>query len=172
MTIGERIRATRKEKLMTQKQLGEKCQMADSAIRKYESGAQTPKIETLRRIAAALGVDINWLMNGYTLEQRDQAMKDYVSRRFTEAELGQRLQKSYEALTLEGKGKAVERVEELTEIPKYSVRFEALTAEERHLAQTGQWGKLWALQGSTSSPKAETGAKPGESASDPPEDKK
>lgn len=119
MTIGERIRATRKDHHMTQKQLGEKCGMADSAIRKYESSTLTPKIETLQRIASALEVDINWLMNGQTLEQRDQAMKDYVARRFTEVELEQRLRDSYDALNIAGKEKAVERVEELTEIPKY-----------------------------------------------------
>ena len=37
-TIGEKIRKTRIEKGMTQKQVAEKCDMADSAIRKYESG--------------------------------------------------------------------------------------------------------------------------------------
>lgn len=56
MTIGERIRAVRQQKGMTQKQVADACNMADSAIRKYESGIQTPKIETLQRIADALGV--------------------------------------------------------------------------------------------------------------------
>ena len=59
MTIGEKIRFIRLEKGMTQKQVAEKCGMADSAIRKYESGTQTPKIETLRRIATAL--DVAWV---------------------------------------------------------------------------------------------------------------
>lgn len=45
-----------------------------------------------------------------------------------------------------GQQKAVERVEELTEIPKYTKRFEALTPEEKHLAETGRWGKLLELQ--------------------------
>ncbi len=57
MTIGELIRHTRKEKGMTQKQVAELCGMADSAIRKYESGSQTPKLKTIQRIAAALGVE-------------------------------------------------------------------------------------------------------------------
>lgn len=45
-----------------------------------------------------------------------------------------------------GQQKAVERVEELTEIPKYTKRFEALTPEEKHLAETGQWSKMIELQ--------------------------
>lgn len=54
--IGARIRAIRQQKGMTQKQVADKCGMADSAIRKYESGAQVPKVETAKRIAAALNV--------------------------------------------------------------------------------------------------------------------
>lgn len=42
---------------LTQKQVADSCGMADSAIRKYESGKVTPKYEMLQRIAAALGVE-------------------------------------------------------------------------------------------------------------------
>lgn len=55
MTIGEKIRAARKKANLTQKALGEKCQMPDSQIRQYELGMVTPKIEQIQRIAAALG---------------------------------------------------------------------------------------------------------------------
>ncbi len=56
MTTGELIRQARKKAGLTQKQLGERCGMADSAIRKYESGRITPKTETIKKIAAALNV--------------------------------------------------------------------------------------------------------------------
>ena len=62
MTLGEKIRATRLAKGKTQKEVGDSAGMADSAIRKYESGVQIPKIETLRRIAQALGVQIEELI--------------------------------------------------------------------------------------------------------------
>lgn len=71
MTTGERIRAARKRAGLTQAELAERigvtqqvisqheqCGMADSAIRKYESGKVTPKIETLAKIAKALGVSV------------------------------------------------------------------------------------------------------------------
>ena len=58
MTYGQRMKAIRKEKGLTQKQVANGCGMADSAIRKYESGLITPKLETLQRIAEALGVPI------------------------------------------------------------------------------------------------------------------
>lgn len=68
-SIGKEIRRFRLEKGLTQKQLGELCGMADSAIRKYESGKIIPKIETLKRIAQALGVDV------YSLADFDTATK-------------------------------------------------------------------------------------------------
>ena len=57
-TVGERIRKYRKEKGLTQKQLGEKCGILEPNIRKYELNKQKPKIETLEKIANALDVNI------------------------------------------------------------------------------------------------------------------
>ena len=57
MTVGERIKKIRLEKGMTQKQVADSCGMADSAIRKYESGQITPKFDTIQRIALALEVN-------------------------------------------------------------------------------------------------------------------
>ena len=56
MTVGEKIKQYRKEKGYTQKELGEKCGMHDSAIRRIENGGKVPKIETIQRIAQALDV--------------------------------------------------------------------------------------------------------------------
>lgn len=119
MTVGERIQIARKRAGLSQKQLGEKMGLSASMIGQWENDLRNPKYDTSKRIAAALDVDVNWLMNGKTLEQRDQETKDKLQSRFTEAELNKRLEDSYSKLTLEGKGKAVERVEELTEIPRY-----------------------------------------------------
>jgi len=67
MTVGENIRRIRKEKGYTQKQLADKCKMYESQIRKYELGKANPKLETIDKIANALGVaitkikeDISW----------------------------------------------------------------------------------------------------------------
>ncbi len=119
MTIGERLKQARLDAGLTQRQLGDACGIDSANIRKYETNRQNPKHETLEKIAAALGVDINWLRNGQTLEQRDQKMKDYVSMRFAEAELDTRLHNSYDALSLEGKQKAVESVEIIAGNPNY-----------------------------------------------------
>ena len=66
-----------------------------------------------------------WLMNGQTMEERKQGMKDYVARRFKEAQDWKessdrgKLNAAFDQLNAAGQQKAVERVEELTEIPKY-----------------------------------------------------
>lgn len=62
MTIGEKIRAARIKKNLTQKQLGDKCGMADSAIRRYESGRGNPTLDTVGRIAEALDLELRDLV--------------------------------------------------------------------------------------------------------------
>lgn len=54
--VGDMIKKYRKKRGLTQKQLGELCNIADSNIRKYESGRQNPKYETLEKIATVLDI--------------------------------------------------------------------------------------------------------------------
>ena len=56
MTVGENIKRLRRERGLTQKNLGELCGIAEPNIRKYENGKQNPKLETIEKIATALGV--------------------------------------------------------------------------------------------------------------------
>lgn len=69
MTIGENIRRIRKEKGLTQKELGNLCNLADSAIRRYELGGANPKLETVEKIAQALDVPIREIMENLTLQE-------------------------------------------------------------------------------------------------------
>ena len=119
MSFGQRIKAAREQAGITQVELGEKVGVSGVAIMRYEKGTRQPRLEQFQRIASVLSVDVNWLMHGQTLEERDQARKDYVARRFAEAELSKRLQDSYCLLTLEGKEKVVDCAEIMAEIPRY-----------------------------------------------------
>lgn len=65
----------RKEKGLTQKELGDLCGINEANIRKYEADKQNPKIETIEKIAKALGVpivrikeDLTWAEHQYTEE--------------------------------------------------------------------------------------------------------
>ncbi len=66
MTIGKRIKQVRNEKGLTQKQLGELSKTSEGTVRQYEIGKRQPRLEQLRRIAAALGVDWTDLVDSDT----------------------------------------------------------------------------------------------------------
>lgn len=71
MTVGENIKRIRKQKGLTQKKLGELCEpkINEVQIRQYELGRANPKIETIDRIASALGVKIVDLMEQFTIDE-------------------------------------------------------------------------------------------------------
>lgn len=71
MTVGENIKRIRKQKGLTQKKLGELCdpKINEVQIRQYELGKANPKIETVDRIASALGVRVIDLMEGYAFTE-------------------------------------------------------------------------------------------------------
>lgn len=63
MPIGENIKKYRNNLELTQKQLAEKASLSESAIKYYESNRRNPKFDTIKKIAAALGVPINNLLS-------------------------------------------------------------------------------------------------------------
>ena len=139
MGIGERIKMVRVEKGMTQKQLGDLCGMADSAIRRYESGRGNPTQKTLQRIADALDIHILDLLgagehldkyqatarfpNGDTMTMEN--VREVYNQVPAETQqeflkmLREALLDAYDRLNIRGQQKALERIQELTEIPKY-----------------------------------------------------
>lgn len=63
MTIGERIKFYRKQNKITQKQLGEMCDLAEITIRQYEADKYIPKIGNLQKISLALQIPLTLLMD-------------------------------------------------------------------------------------------------------------
>lgn len=64
-TVGNNIKRIREEKGMTQKELGVLCGMSESQIGQYENGYRSPKFETVLKIANALEVSYNLLIEPY-----------------------------------------------------------------------------------------------------------
>lgn len=62
MTTGQRIKAARKKAGLTQKELGERMGQSFQSIAQWENDLRKPKLETLQRIAAALGTSISNLL--------------------------------------------------------------------------------------------------------------
>lgn len=141
MTTGQRIKAAREKAGMTQADLAKKLGIPYQSIGQWERDIRNPKKETLQRIAAALGVSI--------LELRDPTLKEainmsietalkpsempshletviaeYIQESIADESNGrgenkQRIYKALKMLNDEGVQKASERIEELTEIPRY-----------------------------------------------------
>lgn len=126
----ERIRYFRKRKGWTQEQLATELGVKRSVVSKYESGAISPSVEMLKNIAVALDVHVSAL---YGPEPHSKILDD-MSNIFGQYALalrqaeaikvlgGKRIERIVYALDKmndEGQLKAVERVEELAEIPRY-----------------------------------------------------
>lgn len=109
-TVGDMIKKYRLEKGLTQKELGELCGMADSAVRRYENGRSNPTLETVKRFADALNVFITDLVN-------ENVEYDRPDSPTPSDELI--LLQNYRTLNAMGKHEARKRTEELTKIPEY-----------------------------------------------------
>jgi len=138
MTIGQMIKQARQSKNLSQKQLAEKLGVSASMIGQYENDLRKPKIERLAEIATALDIDISILESNKEQEDItnrlfrlicsgrsstksadivDNELKYYFSKT---NHLRKRLLDCFDnLLNNEGQQKAIERIEELAEIPKY-----------------------------------------------------
>ena len=62
MELGERIKERRKQLMMTQKELGDKIQVTQKQISKYERNESIPSLNQIEKIADALNVSINYFI--------------------------------------------------------------------------------------------------------------
>lgn len=62
MDVGERIRAIRKSKGLTQIEVAEKAGIAVNSLRLYEAGKRMPNLGQIQAIAAALDGDVSYLV--------------------------------------------------------------------------------------------------------------
>lgn len=126
MNVGENIKRARLKAGLTQKQLGELSGMADSAIRRYENNRANPKLQTLEKIATALGLSTYDLFDDSTRKLIELAEKhggklvEVVSRDPITEKKREILNAHYDKLNHIGHDEAVKRVEELTHIEKYT----------------------------------------------------
>lgn len=122
---------------MTQKELGEKLGgITQQQIGRWENGKSNPKLNTIQKIAAALDVNVNDLLisplddSSFYRLLKDANPSDYPdARRHIGAgltlqvgdweQIDIELVKKFKQLNETGKTIALERIEELTEIPRY-----------------------------------------------------
>lgn len=63
-TFGERLRAMRMARKWTQLQLGVRIGVDQTQISNYENGRIHPQLATIERMASALNVSVDMLLNG------------------------------------------------------------------------------------------------------------
>lgn len=122
MTTGEKIKNERKKAGLTQKQLGERLGVSFQAVAQWENDFRRPKYETIIKIADALMVQPDDILGDRDIRiVRITNRLDAIDSEFKKIELRQlnRLTRAYEKLSTEGKEVAIERVEELAQLPQY-----------------------------------------------------
>lgn len=125
MNSGDRIRAARKDRKLTQKQLGELCGIAEPTIRRYELGKLNPKYETLQRIADALDIHIYVLLgederHAFNQGEFEGGMSEFMRSReqgYTFSEKEHRMIAAFSKMNDDGQDKAVDYAEDI--LPRY-----------------------------------------------------
>ena len=70
MSFAEKLRASRKEKGLSQEALAEKLKVSRQSVTKWESGLAYPEIRTLILLAETLDRDLDWLLS----DEKNQVM--------------------------------------------------------------------------------------------------
>ncbi len=115
MNTGANIRNIRKEKGLSQVEVSQKAGIAVNSLRLYEADKRHPNLETLEKIADALGVSVMEFLPKPSKRKEQQ---------------GKRL---YEARTL--KGMTIEELAEKTQIPVETLRNYENGTEIPHFSQ-------------------------------------
>lgn len=127
MTTGQLIRAARKKAGLTQAELANKLGVPYQSVSQWERSTRYPKIETIARIANAVGAQ-PWELTPYyekdygleNPEDEEISIQFHISPEQKELNNAMEYIEGYVAkLNRDGKLEAVKRVSELTEIPRY-----------------------------------------------------
>lgn len=124
-TPGETIKRAREKKGMTQEELARALNTTKSAISRYEKDKRQPRSSVAEKIAEILNLELVEVYFGCTSAEFQDRIKKEEQDYWEEMDsiylpgLTKDLVSAFSLLNEEGQQKAVERVEELTEIPKY-----------------------------------------------------
>ena len=123
MDIGNNIKRIRMKKNITQKELGARLGgITQQQIGQWENGNKNPKLETMQKIATALEVslsDIIGIEEFNKIIETKSRIKHQIDNGIITT-LPSSLLDNYSKLNDTGKREADKRVQELTEIPRYT----------------------------------------------------
>lgn len=124
MTVGQRIKESRKNAGLTQKALAEKCGLATGTIQQYELSKREPRTDQLKKIADALNVSINYLKGWQNDDIVNEIAYWGIGKIMAHSKEERKIIENCHKLNTLGQKKALEQVELLTEIPKYQKKDE------------------------------------------------
>ncbi len=78
MTFGSRVAAIRKQKKMSQSNLGKLAGISGDIVGKYERDEMKPSIETATRLAASLDVSLDYLVGNAELQVFDKSLLNRI----------------------------------------------------------------------------------------------
>ena len=125
MNIGEKIKAIRKSKGLSQKQLAENLNVSEAMISQYERGIKNPKIETVAKMADALEVTPFDIMGmaffdaTLPVEMIRNEVNAFDSVEIAFGSKSVELLNEFVQLNKTGQEKAIDYVSDLAEQPKY-----------------------------------------------------
>ena len=149
MNFGERLKAVRKEKKISQRELGERLGVSQQTIAQYEKAQSTPKADTILKLANALELDdlslliemppsraVMWAHRKEILGKNflqlfasstdgaekflnGTSYKDLADQTAETENQKTKIIYLYDQLNAIGQQKAIEQVEMLTKIPEY-----------------------------------------------------
>ncbi|CAF1719418.1 helix-turn-helix domain-containing protein [Bacillus subtilis] len=124
MTVGQRIKAIRKERKLTQVQLADKANLSRSYLADIERDRYNPSLSTLESVAGALGVQVSAIVGEENLIKEEPA--EYNAKE--EKDIAKRMEEirrdleNSDGLSFSGEPMSPEAVESLMEAMEHIVR--------------------------------------------------
>jgi transcriptional regulator with XRE-family HTH domain len=116
MKVGNKIREIRKEKGLTQKELGKRLGVSDMSVSRYEN-AENMQLETLKKVAAALEVPIG----AFIVSSKNNPPKNAHQNKLSNDDSMELLTIYFDHLNTEGKKRLFEYLQDLVKIPEYRI---------------------------------------------------
>lgn len=120
MTTGERIKAARKSKKITQAELAKVSGLGLSSIQRYESGERSPTLGAIKRISDALDVSFENLVGSEAQLSPEEWAE--TGKRISEGFLKMLILDDFDKLNEYGKYRAHEYVSDLASMEKYTTQ--------------------------------------------------
>ena len=120
MGIGERIKYLRDLHDLTQSELGRIAGVSDKAVSTWENGSAEPRMGAVQKLSDHFGVSKSWLIGESPLDDTQPSLVAL-------GEDERRLLELYRSLNAIGKRKAIESLEDLSQIERYTRAAESIS---------------------------------------------